>query len=64
MVLVGPGNRVLVRFGEDPAGVTAEQPAAPRDVLLPVLPAGSRTLAEYRALNAGDPHVVAPDYLL
>ena len=64
VVLVGPDNRVLVRLGADPAAVTAEQLAALRDVLLPVLPAGSRSLADYHALLASDPHVVSPDYRL
>jgi hypothetical protein len=64
VVLVGPDNRVLVRLGEDPAAVTAERLAALREVLRPVLPAGSRSLADYRALIASDPYVVSPEYLL
>jgi Type VI immunity for VRR-NUC len=64
VVLVGPDNRVLIRLDADPAAVTAEQLGALRDLLLPVLPAGSRSVADYRALLASDPYVVSPDYRL
>ena len=64
VVLIGPDNRILVRLGEDPAAVTAEQRAALREALRPVLPSGDRSLADYRALISSDPYVVSPDYLL
>ncbi|HEX4697867.1 MAG TPA: type VI immunity family protein [Actinomycetes bacterium] len=64
VVLVGPDNRVLVRLGEDAAAVTAAQLAALREALRPVLPTGSRSLADYRAMLASDPYVVSPEYLL
>lgn len=49
------GGRTWVRLGADPGGVTAEQVRALREVLLPALPIGYRTIEEYeRAVARGE----------
>ena len=58
-LLEGPGGRVWVRLGDDPAAVTPKQVAALRIALTPVLPTGFRTLAESEQA-AQDPFSLPP----
>lgn len=47
------GGRTWVRLGADPGAVTPEQITALRQVLLPALPVGRRTIEEYERAVAG-----------
>jgi hypothetical protein len=58
-LLEGPGGRLWVRLGDDPAGVTREQIAVLRQVLEPVLPTGDRSLLDYQA-SRHDPFADPP----
>jgi hypothetical protein len=63
-VLVGPGGRMWVRLGDDPAAVTRPQVAALRMTLTPVLPTGLRTLAEFERAVLAPFEVPLPPFLI
>lgn len=63
MLQDGPGGRLVIRLGDDPAEVTPDQVVALREALQPVLPVGFASLAEFSA-HIDDPHVVTPKYVL